>query len=95
MGGREDARLAAWRAAATHVWRKAWRQLGGLEQSGKTISTAVAGGHSYRAPNCVARVRQTKNDRDFSGKMTRAANKLDVLDMAPARSKPRGEACDA
>jgi hypothetical protein len=56
----------------------------------KAMSFAAAGHHSYRAVNRVARVRQTRNGRDFSGKMTRAANSLDVANGA----EWRGAACN-
>jgi hypothetical protein len=93
MGDTEDAR----RAAATHVPRSAWPQSGGLvgERPGEAMSFAAAGGHSYRAANRVARFRQTENCRDFSGKMTRAATKLNVADVPGRRSRRQGEACNA
>jgi hypothetical protein len=93
MGDIEDAR----HAAATHVPRNAWPQSGVLEgeRPGEAMSLAPAGGHSYRAANRVARLRRTGNCRDFSGKMTRAATKLDVADVAEGRSRRQGEACDA
>ena len=93
MWDTEDAR----RAAATDVPRNAWPQSGGLvrERPGEAMSLAAAGGHCYRAPNRGARVRQTENCRDFSGKMTRAATKLDVADVTEGRSRRQGEACDA
>ena len=94
MGDRDDARLAAW--PATHLPRKAWPQSGGLvgAQPVEAMSFAPAGGHSFRAANRVARVRQTENGGDFSGKMTRAANTLDVADVAADRSRRQGEVCD-
>ena len=94
MGDREDARLPAW--PATHLPRNAWPQSGGLvgAQPVEAMSFAPAGRHSYRAANRVARVHQTENGRDFSGKMTRAANNLDVADVAGGRSRRPAEACD-
>jgi hypothetical protein len=79
MRDREDARLAAQRGPATHVPPNAWTHSGGSadEQPGEAVSFGAAGGQSYRAADRDARVRQTGNGRNFSGKMTRAANKLD------------------
>jgi hypothetical protein len=81
MGDREHAKLAAWCTVATHVPRKAWPQSGGLvgEQPGEAWRFAAIGGQSDRVANGAARVHQTENCRCYSGKMTRAANKLDDL----------------
>jgi hypothetical protein len=94
MRDREVARLAARRAAATHVLRNAWPQSGGRSSRlCPLVHKPDAARQSYRAVNRIARVRQIENTRDFSGKMTRAVNELDVADVAEDRSRRRGEAC--
>jgi hypothetical protein len=95
MRDREEARLAERRASATHVLRNARTQSGGQSSwLHPIVHKPDAAGQSYRAANCIARVRQTENTRDFSGKMTRAVNELDAADVAEGRSRGRGEACD-
>jgi hypothetical protein len=95
MRDKEVARLAARRAAATHVPRNALPQPGGRSSSPRpVIRKPDAAGQSYRAVTRIARVRQTWNTRDFSGKMTRAINELDVADVAEGRARRRGKACD-
>jgi hypothetical protein len=95
MRDREVARLAARRAATTHVPRNAQPQPGGRSSSLRpVVRKPDAAGQSYRAANRIARVRQTRNTWDFSGKMTRAVNELDVAGVAEGRSRRRGKACD-
>jgi hypothetical protein len=97
MGDREDAKLAAWRAAAAaRVPRKARPQSGGLvgAQPRGARRFAAAGGHSYRTADGAARIHQTGNCRWFSGKMTRAADKLDDPMANLAEGQARGEACN-
>jgi hypothetical protein len=95
MGDREDAKLAAWGAAAARVPRKARPQSGGLAgaQPGGTRRFAATG-HSYRTADCAARIHQTGNCRYLSGKMTRAADKLDDPMADLAEGQARGEACN-
>jgi hypothetical protein len=95
MRDREEARLAARRAAASHVPQNTRPQPGGRSSWLRPIvHKPDAAGQSYRAVNRIARVRQTGNTRDFSGKMTRAIYERDAADVAGGRSRRRGEACD-
>jgi hypothetical protein len=95
MGDKEVARLAARRAAASHVPQSTRRQPGGRSSWLRpVVHKPDAAGQSYRVVNRIARVRQTGNTRDFSGKMTRAINELDAADITEGRSRRRGEACD-
>jgi hypothetical protein len=96
MGDREDAKLVAWRGAATDVPRNARPQSGGLvgARPGKPRKLAAVGGHSYRMANRAARAHQTENRRYFSGKMTRAANTRDEPTADLADGQARGEACN-
>jgi hypothetical protein len=96
MGDTEDAKLAAWRAAATRVPRNARPQSGGLvgAQPHGARRFAAARGHSYRTADCAARIHQTGNCRCFSVKMTRAADKLDDPMADLAEGQVRGEACN-
>jgi hypothetical protein len=96
MRDRKDAKLAAWRAAATHLLRNAWPQSDGSvgAQPGEARRFAAPGGHGHRTASRPARAGQTGNRRYFSGKMTRAANELvdPVADLADGQA--RSEACN-
>jgi hypothetical protein len=96
MGDREDAKLAAWCAAAAPVPRNARPQSGGLAGAPPRGARrfAAAGGHSFRTLDCAARIHQSGNPRRFSGKMTRAADKLDGPMADLAEGQGRGEACN-